>query len=241
MIGIGVNLYTNTIRNSFSPSSLNPALWYDISDASTLFQDTAGTIPVTADGQSVALIKDKSANGRNITQSTAILRPIYRKSGSQAWLEMDGTKNLILSSLYNAPTNNFAVAWCSLYAGAAGANSIIYGNGGTWVGDSVIGLTSPAYAVGVAAGGGFSLASVQVNHVSVVNINSGNLSTFQNNVAGNTNSGTFNIAVNGFSFDNIAYLYSGKIYGGIIVPRGLTALEIKNLSTWMGAKAGLSI
>lgn len=34
--------------------------WYDPSDLSTMFQDSAGTTPVTADGQPVGLILDKS-------------------------------------------------------------------------------------------------------------------------------------------------------------------------------------
>jgi hypothetical protein len=37
-----------------------PGVWYDPSDLSTLFQDTAGTTPVTTPGQTVALMLDKS-------------------------------------------------------------------------------------------------------------------------------------------------------------------------------------
>ncbi len=48
----------------FSPLSLftasEPGFWFDPSDLSTLFQDTAGTTPVTAAGQSVGLVLDKS-------------------------------------------------------------------------------------------------------------------------------------------------------------------------------------
>lgn len=48
----------------FSPSALFAAtetgVWYDPSDLTTLFQDTAGITPVTAAGQTVALMLDKS-------------------------------------------------------------------------------------------------------------------------------------------------------------------------------------
>lgn len=48
----------------FSPSSLFAAsevgAWYDPSDLSTRFQDSVGTTPVTADGQPVGLVLDKS-------------------------------------------------------------------------------------------------------------------------------------------------------------------------------------
>lgn len=51
------------------------ALWFEPSDMSTLFQDVNGTIPVTAVGQSVAMIHDKSGFGYHATQSNATLRP----------------------------------------------------------------------------------------------------------------------------------------------------------------------
>lgn len=60
----------------FSPSALfqtgDILLWYDPSDLTTLFQDTAGTTPVTADGQSVALQLDKGQwGGKTLTQVLA--------------------------------------------------------------------------------------------------------------------------------------------------------------------------
>lgn len=39
-----------------------------LSDKSTLFQDVAGTVPVTKDGDPVGLIRDKSGNGNHATQ-----------------------------------------------------------------------------------------------------------------------------------------------------------------------------
>ena len=67
---------------SFSPLSLfaasEPGLWYDPSDISTLFQDAAGTTPVTAAGQSVGRILDKSGRGNHATQATEAQRPQYQ-------------------------------------------------------------------------------------------------------------------------------------------------------------------
>ena len=51
--------------------------WYDPSDLTTMFQDSAGTTPVTAAGQPVGCILDKSGNGFHATQSTAASRPTY--------------------------------------------------------------------------------------------------------------------------------------------------------------------
>ena len=65
---------------SFSPASLfaanEPGVWYDPSDFSTMFQDAAGTTPVTAVEQPVGRILDKSGRGNHATQVTATSRPV---------------------------------------------------------------------------------------------------------------------------------------------------------------------
>jgi len=69
---------SDTIRG-FNPRSLFAAgeqgIWLDPSDFSTLFQDAAGTTPVTALGQPVGLALDKSGRGNHATQTTAASRP----------------------------------------------------------------------------------------------------------------------------------------------------------------------
>ena len=52
---------------------------YDPSDLSTLFQDTAGTTPVTAVEQAVALMLDKSGRGNHASQATSTKRPKYSR------------------------------------------------------------------------------------------------------------------------------------------------------------------
>lgn len=76
----------------------SPALWLDASDLSTLFQDSAGTVPVTTDGDPVGRWNDKSGNGRNFTQSTSGSRPTYRTSGGFHWLEFDGTSDWLVGA-----------------------------------------------------------------------------------------------------------------------------------------------
>ena len=52
-------------------------LWCDPSDKSTLFQDAAGTIPVTAVEQPVGKMLDKSGRGNHATQVTSANRPVF--------------------------------------------------------------------------------------------------------------------------------------------------------------------
>lgn len=72
--------------------------WYDVSDISTLFKDTAGTQPVTKDGDVVALMRDKSGNSNHMLQSTSSSRPIYRTDGILQWLEFDGVDDYMVCS-----------------------------------------------------------------------------------------------------------------------------------------------
>jgi len=65
-------------------------VWYDPSDKSTLFQDVAGTIPVTKDGDPIGLMKDKSGNGYHATQSISAARPLYKTDGVLSWFDTDG-------------------------------------------------------------------------------------------------------------------------------------------------------
>ena len=82
----------------WSPSMLftgQQGCWYDPSDKSTLFQDVAGAIPVTQDGQKVALMLDKSGKGNNMVQSEIGRMPIYRSCGGLCWLEFDGINDYL--------------------------------------------------------------------------------------------------------------------------------------------------
>ena len=86
------NLLIKDVLN-FDPLELfkggKQGVWYDPSDKSTLFQDVAGTIPVTKDGDPIGLMKDKSGNGYHATQPVSTARPLYRTDGILHWFESD--------------------------------------------------------------------------------------------------------------------------------------------------------
>lgn len=74
---LGANLVWG---NVFSPASLfaqgEPGVWYEPSDFSTMFQNSAGTTPVTAVEQPVGLMLDKSGRGNHAYQPTTTSRPV---------------------------------------------------------------------------------------------------------------------------------------------------------------------
>lgn len=68
-------------QGSFSPLSLLPSgsagVWFDPTDRLTLFQDSAGTVPVTGFGQPVGRILDRGPNALHAVQGNANARPTY--------------------------------------------------------------------------------------------------------------------------------------------------------------------
>lgn len=62
-----------------------------------LFQDVAGTVPVTAPGQSVARMNDLSGNGNHATQSVAGSMPTYNVDGNgKPYLAFAGTDDFLV-------------------------------------------------------------------------------------------------------------------------------------------------
>lgn len=116
--GLGQSLSSLTLSSgkrgasAFSPLDISPSLWLDPADLSNMFQDSAGTTPVTATGQPVGLIRDKSGNNRNASQSTAGFRPILQNDGSRNYLSFDGTDDYLdLSSTAAAIFQNVAASY----------------------------------------------------------------------------------------------------------------------------------
>lgn len=107
----GINYILNRLKEGtwpptiFSPLSLFAAgeqgAWYDPSDLATLFQDDAGTIPVTASGDPVGRILDKSGRGNHATQATAGSRPTFREVGGLRYLEFDGVDDFLVTGNIN--------------------------------------------------------------------------------------------------------------------------------------------
>lgn len=89
-------------------------VWYDPSDLSTLFQDSAGTTPAFTDGDPVGLILDKSGNGNHATQATDAKRPVLRISGGRYRLEFDGaTSNRALETAAIDLTGTDEITLCA--------------------------------------------------------------------------------------------------------------------------------
>ena len=99
--------------------------WYDPSDLTTLFQDSAGTIPVTVDGQPVGLILDKSGNNNHAFQSTDAKRPLYKTSGGLHWIQFDGIDDELKTAAIDFSSTSKIFAAFGVYKNSTSNDMIV--------------------------------------------------------------------------------------------------------------------
>jgi hypothetical protein len=155
--------------NLWKPSTLGTNLvnWYDAADASTLWQNTAGTTAVTANGQTVLLWQDKSGNGNHLSISSS--GPAYTTGvmNSLPVVYFNGNTMANTAVSMGNITNNFTVIGVFQAINDSGGwnNWIIWGNGNVGGGDLDVYLdggartTTPAEAMEFAYSGGSGAAT----------------------------------------------------------------------------------
>jgi hypothetical protein len=123
---------TNTAATQFSVLYVAAAAWYDPSDVSTLFQDAAGTTPVTTDGQIVQKMADKSGNNNHLLQSTSGREPLYKVNiqNGKAIIRCDGVDDYLQSLAYALTAPVWIVMVCNQQLWTINRNIISDGPGG---------------------------------------------------------------------------------------------------------------
>lgn len=222
----------------FNPLSLSPTVWYDPSDLSTLFQDSAGTTPVTASGQPVGKMLDKSGNGNHAIQATAGARPTYTVSGGSSFLLFDGVANELAAAFATAAPFDRVSAIRRLantsfgyfFASVVGTNSgVLYDNGANSL-TVYDGSTGPTTSLTLATDAVITERHDNTN--SRVAIDNAAYTT------GTSGAG----ALSGLSLGKGAGSAENfRMYGVVMVSRYLTNSETANLRTYMGAKQGRAL
>jgi len=217
--------------------------WYDPSDMSSLFQDSAGTIPVTANNQPVGMMKDKSGRNNHLLQTTAGFRPLFKTSGGFRWIEGDGVDDLLTCTTLplNQPIERISairqlnyVSQNRIFCSATATTTLLIqslqapGSLALYSGaelDHVTGLSIGVDGVITERHNGTS-GRIAVNNTAYVTGDTGT-----NAMAGLT---LFSQTTGG-SYSNT------RCYGVIIREGTMTDTQIANARTWLGAKAGLTL
>lgn len=95
-------------------------------NTATLFQDSAGTTPVTAAGQPVGRILDKSGRGNHATQANASKKPILQQSGGLYYLQFDGVDDFLSTGSINFTSTDKMTVITGIMKGSDAARAIAY-------------------------------------------------------------------------------------------------------------------
>ena len=87
-----LSILGSIIASAFTPEELfkngEQGVWYDPTDLATMYQEHTGGSPVTANGQPVGLMLDKSGNALNALQPISTQRPTYNTDPSRLTLDL---------------------------------------------------------------------------------------------------------------------------------------------------------
>jgi hypothetical protein len=240
--GVGHEGDINPTGVTFNPTSLfvsNTGGWWDPSDHATTFQDTAGTTPANADGQTVQRINDKSGNGNNLIQAAG---STLNTAGGLWWLTFNGSSNWLTAAFTHIqPATRIMAHRIVSYVD----NTFMYDGFGA-AGRCMMRMAAPSPGVIIYSGGVISDPTnftVGTNHVSTAVFNTATSSLQVDNIAATTGD-CGATTPDGFTVgaqSGGAAFGSTRWYGGLTIGRLLTAPETANSKTFFGAKAGLSL
>lgn len=243
------------VTDAWTPASLfttEAGAWWDPSDLSSMWQDSAGTIAAAVNAP-VGKIKDKSGHGNDLVQATSSLQPILRSDGTHYWIEADGVDDRLAGTLIANMPQPATLGMAYRFNSTSGSPDIF----DTGNGQSGTAGASTRHQLGIRSGlvelyGGVTLvngpAADLVDHAVLAVYNDPN-NTLQID-AGTPVTGSSGTAyplagqsINVFNAANLSIpeAMSGRWYGGVYIDRLLTTDETNSLRTWLGSKAGLTL
>jgi hypothetical protein len=222
-----------------------------------LFQDSAGTTPVTAVDQPVGLMLDKSGYGNNASQATGVSRPLLKiDTNGKYYLLFDGVNDSFTTSSINftstdkmsvfaglrklsdAATGMFVELSSSIFA-FPGVFNLIAPSGAF----NNYQLSSGGTVVAAVAPSGFA-APISNVLTGICNI-SGDVVTLRANGAqvatsssnqGTGNYGNYPLYIGRRGGSSLPF--NGRLYSLIVVGKAVTAGELSDTETWVNGKTG---
>lgn len=232
---------------AFNPATLfssgQAGGWYDPSDLSSMWQDSAGTIAAAVDSP-VGKIDDKSGRGNHLVQATSAARPILRLATGYYYLEFDGVDDLLDKTLGTAIAQPYSrvsslrqVSWASndyIFTGATSAAGGLIQLGASPELQIYAGTAFVASNTNLAVGVNGVVSEAFNGASSSLTINNGTATTGNPGSASATN-----IAVGALSGGSF---YSNvRIYGHLVRAGTFTSQELSDLRTYMAGKAGVTL
>lgn len=239
---------------------------YDPNNLSSLFQDSAGTTPVTATGQPVSLMLDLSGRGNHATVAAAASRPVLRLNATTGahYLETDGSDDWLGTGLINFTSTSKM----SVFVGTSLRNNLTgvvveLGPNISSVGQAfayLSNLGTPEYYLGGTAlyGEGSGVVTTKPDpHVASMLLDltqatgaleliprrNGAIISPRNVVTGTTaGTGTFgNLNLYLFRRSGTILTVNSHFYGLVVVGRTTTAVEVANVERLLAKNVGVTL
>ena len=248
---------------AFNPLSLEPALWLEADDLSTLAQTIAGSTAVGSASDPVGTWLDKSGNGFDLTASgDDTTRPLWQPDGgagsASPYVNFDGSNDYLFRA---TSLGMHAAGACSVFAAIrsnATNGSYFFSEGSSTNGTPIyslvkaVGVNASAFirsagGLDVPDGSSFLTANALDNTDRVVGvIDSGSsLAAYIDGVPGvpYAYARLGAMIVDRFGLGALlrsspASYFSTRLYAIVIVNRVLTADEITKVTTYLAAKQG---
>ena len=231
--------------SGFSPLDLfaggKQGAWYDPSDKSTLFQDVAGTVPVTKDGDPVALMRDKSGNNNHATQTVSAARPIYKTDGILHWLSFDGVDDHFLA-YYSSYLTQPAILALAVQLIELTTVRVLVSGASSFNRHQITAFPSPSAGFSVTSGNLDSvrvLSNVLDKNVIVAKLNATDSNLSINNISSSIplDSSATNSLILGGLFA-AGYYANMRFYGGVHVSSATDTVELKS---YLATKSGVTL
>ena len=229
-------------------ASSEQGVWYGPSDIDTLFQDSAGTTPVTASGQPVGRMLDKSGNANHAVQATAAARPTYQTDGVLHWLEFDGVDDTMAaaSGVYFGEASTTVVAVTPQDVAAnnrtfsrGGVDAAVYVSFGTdkfegALGGYVEGTTFQVFTVASSGANVFAWLRSKPDNTAAFRKNGSLLNTTTHNAENTADSG---LMIAGSGTKRTRLLFFGVVH----IERVMTSSEIDMVEAFLAEKSGVTL
>ena len=214
---------------------------FDFNDLSTMYQDSAGTIPVTGVEQPVGKVLDKSGRGNHATQSTSAKRPILQKNATTGayYLSFDGVDDFLTTASFPAMglgTTLFAGTECN-----KAGTTVIAGrsaSGYFYQTNAVIGVQG-SNPTNVSVSGKTVATAIYSDNGNDVTIRANKLTNTQPNTARGFNN-TVALTIGSLNTTGTLF-YQGNIYSVVGINRVATPTEITNTENAIAKNVGVTL
>jgi len=221
-----------------------------VNGVQSLFQDSAGTVPVTADGDPGGKMLDQSPNSINASQSVSAERPVYTLANGLDFLLFDEVDDRMFFPFIAGDADNFvfsiavtpevAIDKNPRYFGLAGTGINLqcgYVNNGTVF--TRVGSVTYATASTVTLGNTYVISHIRQGGVSSIRING---TVFSLGGSGpSANSMLSNTGVLGAGYEPGSFKLKGKIHAALFRYGSITEGQLSDIDTYFASVAGVTL